>query len=283
MKVLITAANGNLGREIVSQLSTKVNVIAGVRNPDYSEPDTQVVYKKLDYDIQETYADVLDGVDAVVLQAPPLDEEVFERLTPFIDAIKESNIKRVIFNSAFGVDHNDEAPLRKIELKLIADGFNYAIIRPNFYMENFSTGFASAALAQENIVVASAGEGQLSFVSIQDVAEVITAMIINQGHDETEYNLTGSEALSHTAIASILSSALGEPVHYLSLSHEEFKAREIKNGLSELSADFLDMLYGIAEQGLMSHITEDIKQILGKKPVLFKEVASKIQNRRLLY
>ena len=190
MNILVTAAGGNLGTEISKQLSENHQVIGGVRTPSTTNQLAGVSYVAFDYDDPATYKPSLESVEAVVLQAPPLDVGAFERLVPFIDALKATNIDRVVFLSAFGVDHNDEAPLRKIELKLINDGFDYTIVRPNFFMENFTSGFAVGPLEHDGIVLASAGEGKLAFVSIKDIAAVITASLSEAGHTSTAYNLT---------------------------------------------------------------------------------------------
>ena len=43
--------------------------------------------------------------------------------------------------SALGANHNEQAPLRIVEHLVIDSGIPYTILRPNFFMENFSTGF----------------------------------------------------------------------------------------------------------------------------------------------
>ena len=289
MNILVTAANGNLGREIVAQLSARVDVVAGVRKLEQARPGNRVTYKQLDYDQPATYADALDGIDAVVLQAPPLDAGALQRMTPFIDAMRNTGINRVVLISAYGVDHNDAAPLRQIELKLIADGFNYTLLRPSFFMENFSSGFAAQTLRQDSAVVASAGDGKIVFVSIRDIAAMATQVLTVTGHDKTAYNLTGgealshgdvatilSEALSHGDVATILSEALGKPVQYVSLSHDALKAGAMEHGMPESAADYLITLFDLAKRGLFATPSNDIESVLGRAPTPFKAVAASI-------
>ena len=276
MNILVTAANGNLGREIVAQLSARVDVVAGVRKLEQARPGNRVTYKQLDYDQPATYADALDGIDAVVLQAPPLDAGALQRMTPFIDAMRNTGINRVVLISAYGVDHNDAAPLRQIELKLIADGFNYTLLRPSFFMENFSSGFAAQTLRQDSAVVASAGDGKIVFVSIRDIAAMATQVLTVTGHDKTAYNLTGGEALSHGDVATILSEALGKPVQYVSLSHDALKAGAMEHGMPESAADYLITLFDLAKRGLFATPSNDIESVLGRAPTPFKAVAASI-------
>jgi len=272
VNILITPAGGNLGTEVSKQLSVKHQVFGGVRSPSTTNQLAGVSYVAFDYDDPASYKNALESIEAVVLQAPPLDAGAFERLVPFLDAVKAANINRVVFVSAYGVDHNDEAPLRKIELKLIKEDFNYTIVRPNFFMENFTSGFAAGPLEHDGIVLASSGEGKLAFVSIKDIAAVITISLSVAGHEGKAYNLTGPEALSHADIAQTISNKLGKDIPYVSISGDELKAGAMKNGLPESSADYLVMLYDLAKQGLMSAATKDVENVLGRQPLRFTEV-----------
>lgn len=274
MNILVTAAGGNLGATMAANLAEKHQVVGGVRNPANVNPVSGVSYVELDYDNTATYQAALKSADAVVLQAPPLDVGAYERLIPFIDAINGAGIKRVVFISAYGVDHNDAAPLRKIELKLINDGFNYTILRPNFFMENFTSGFAVGPLEHDGIVLSSAGEGAIAFVSIDDIAEVVAKVLDGADHENQAYTLTGPEALSHDDVARIISSKLGKEVPHVALSGAELKQGAMANGLPESCADYLIMLYDLAEQGLMSAETGDVEQLLGRKPLSFNDVMS---------
>lgn len=273
MKTLIIGANGNLGKEITTQLAKTQTVKAGIRNENNYLNAEKIENVTFDFDKPSTFTSALEDVDKVFLQAPPLDAEAFERLTPFIDTLKEKGIKRVVFNSAWGVDHNEEAPLRKIERKLMNDGFNYTFTRPNFFIENFTTGFASHPLQNDNVVVHNAGDAKLTFVSTQDIAEVVVKALTDDKHIEKAYNLSGSEALSHQDVANFFSKKMNTEIHNVSLSPEDMKAGAMENGLPESVADYLVMLYNIASEGHMAHQSDDIKTVLGRAPKTFNDIA----------
>jgi len=98
--------------------------------------------------------------------------------------------------AAMGVDAVEPAPLRIVEPHLMASGVPYTILRPNFFMENFSTGFLAPMIKQGGIFLAAA-DGKTSFISVVDIAEVAT-VAFQKGLASKEYNLTGPEALDHT-------------------------------------------------------------------------------------
>ncbi len=272
MRTLIIGANGNLGKEIVLQLSKTEHVKAGIRSESNFLDFEQVENVRFDYDDSSTFETALDGVSQVFLQAPPLDAQAYERLTPFIDTLKKKGIQRVVFNSAWGVDHNEEAPLRKIERKLMDEGFNYTILRPNFFIENFTSGFAAAPLKHDNVIVHNAGDAKLTFVSVIDIAEVVVSSFKNDQHIGKAYNLAGREALSHQEVANLFSKKLDTEIQNVSLTAEQMKESAIQNGLPESVADYLVMLYSIAAEGHMAHLSNDIKAILGREPITFNDI-----------
>lgn len=272
MKLLIIGANGTLGQAITSQLSKTNNIKAGVRHADKFLTIPAVENVIFDYDNSTTFEKALENVDRVFMQAPPLDAQAFERLSPFIDQLKEKNIKRVVFNSAWGVDHNEAAPLRKIEKKLMEEGFNYTILRPNFFIENFTSGFAAAPLNQEHIIVHNAGEAKLTFVSVEDIAAVTDQVFKDNQHIGKEYNLSGKKALSHQEVASLFTKKLNKPIQNISLTPEQMKAGAMENGLPESVADYLVMLYTIASEGHMAHQSDAIQIILGRAPKTFEDI-----------
>jgi uncharacterized protein YbjT (DUF2867 family) len=95
---------------------------------------------RLDYADPTTITPALAGVSAMVLMAPPLDPNVPARLGPVIGAARAVNLQHVVLISAFGVDHNEQAPFCVVEHLVIDSGVPFTILRPNFFMENFSEG-----------------------------------------------------------------------------------------------------------------------------------------------
>lgn len=275
MHTLIIGANGNLGYEIATQLSKTEKVKAGIRNEQNFLTAKNVENVVFDYDKSETFTQALNGVNKVFIQAPPLDAQAFERMTPFIDTLKEKGINRVVFNSAWGVDHNEEAPLRKLERKFMNEGFDYTFTRPNFFIENFTSGFAAHPLQNDNTVVHNAGNAKLSFVSIEDIAEVVVNALKEKKHIGKAYNLSGKEALSHQDVADFFSRKMNTEIHNVSLSPEDMKAGAMENGLPESVADYLVMLYNIASEGHMAHQSDDIKNVLGREPKTFEDIVTK--------
>ena len=55
---------------------------------------------------------------------------------------------------ALKADLDEQNPFRIVERHLVKSGLAYTILRPNFFMENFSTGFLAPTIASGEIFIA---------------------------------------------------------------------------------------------------------------------------------
>jgi uncharacterized protein YbjT (DUF2867 family) len=273
-KILVTGATGNLGRAVVMALTDKgFDVAAGCTNPQKAEVPQGVAAVKVVYEEPSTVDAALEGISGLFLIAPPMDLEAPAKLNPIIDKAKAAGIDHIVFNSALGVDQNEEAPLRIIERYLMASGINYTILRPNFFMENFSTGFIAPMIAQGGIFLA-ASDGKTSFISTGDIAEVAVLVFQHERYG-IEYNLTGPKALEHTQAAKIISAASGQDVNYHAITEEEMLQGARESGMPKGAVQYMAILYNAVREGWMAVVTEDVQKATGKTPISFTEFAQR--------
>ena len=268
--LLVTGATGNLGRDIIKALLPDgYTVRAGTRNVDAIQSAKHLEAVKLDYTVTSTFDKALLGVSGVLLVAPPMDPEAPAKLIPFIRKAKEVEVKHIVFISALGVDHNEQSPLRVIERALMDSGIAYTILRPNFFMENFSTGFIAPMIKQGGIFLA-ADDGKTSFISTKDIAAVAVKSFAD-GLYENELNLTGPEALDHTKVAKIISDKIGKTITYHALPEETMLQGARDQGMPEGEVQYMAVLYAVVRAGYMATVTDDVEKVTGRKPVTFKD------------
>lgn len=271
-KVLVTGAAGNVGGAVVDALlNRKIQVVGGTTRPGEVNLPEAVPAVKADYTDPPTVAAALEGVDGLFLVSPPLDMEAPAKLNPVIDQSKSSAVRHIVLLSALGVDQNDQAPLRIVEKHLMASGIGYTILRPNFFMENFTVGFLAPMIAQGGIFLAAA-DAKTSFIATADIAAV-AATAFSEGLRESEYNLTGPAALDHSQVAGIISEASGKTITYHALSEEEMLQGARKEGLPEGAVGYMAVLYQAVRNGWMEGITEDVQLVTGRPPTSFGEFA----------
>jgi uncharacterized protein YbjT (DUF2867 family) len=165
----------------------------------------------------------MEGVDKVFLVAPPVRADNDRLLGNAIDAAQKAGVKHIVDLSAMGVEHS-ESPMRNIELHLIKSGVPYTILRPNWFMQNFIT-FLHDSIANQGGVYLPAGDSKTSFIDIRDVAEVAKKALLEDGHQNKEYTLTGDEPLTYHDAVNAIGDVSGKELKYVPL--EEDKAREM--------------------------------------------------------
>ena len=269
--ILVTGASGVLGRAIVSAFSeAALPVRQGVRNPAKAKPGVDSV--RWDYAEPATLAPALAGVAGLLLMAPPLDPDAPAKLAPAIARANEAGVRHIVFVSAFGANHNEQAPLRVIEHSVMDSGLTCTILRPNFFMENFSEGFLAGAIKGQHGIFLAAGDGKTSFISVRDIA-VAALAAFEKPLAGRELDLTGPEALDHAQAAAILSEVSGRPIAYHPLSEEQMVAGARAAGVPEAAVGYMTVLYGVVRAGYAAGVTNDFEKIAGRRPTTFREFA----------
>ncbi|HEY3439513.1 MAG TPA: SDR family oxidoreductase [Paludibaculum sp.] len=269
--ILITGATGVLGKSIVeAALKAGFTVRQGVRDLKKATPKAEAV--SLNYSDPATIAPAMAGVTGLVLMAPSLDANAPAELAPVIGAAKTTGVRHIVFISAFGVNYNEQAPLRVVEHLVMNSGVPYTILRPNFFMENFSEGFLSGSIKAQAAIFLAAGDGKTSFISVQDIAAAVVGAL-QAPLAGKEFDLTGPEALDHAEVARIIGEAAGRPVAYYSLTEEQMLSGARAQGMPEPAIAYLAVLYSVVRQGLAAGVTGDVEAITGRKPMTFAEFA----------
>lgn len=269
--VLVTAATGVLGRAIVdAAVDAGIPVRQGVRNPAKAKPNIETV--RLDYADPATIAPALAGASAIVLMAPPLEANAPALLAPVIDAAKAARIRHIVLISAFGVNHDEQAALRIVEHLVMDSGVPFTILRPSFFMENFSEGFLASGIREQHAIFLAAGDGKTSFISVRDIATVVVASLL-QSLVGREIDLTGPAALDHAEVAAIISRASGHVVTYHQLTEDQMLDGARAHGMPEPVVTYMGALYAVVRAGFAAGVSDDFRAITGKAPTTFEAFA----------
>lgn len=273
--ILISTANGKVGSEIVEQLLAKgKSVRIGAHNLAKAEanfPGVHVVH--FDYNDTDSLKAALEGVDTVYLASPgdfPSDPE-----KNVVDLAKTIGVKRIVKLSAMGVEADDSIPLRQVELYIQASGLEYTILRPNWFMQNYSTGMAEGI--RNGSLYEPAEQAKTGFIDARDIASVAVKALTENGHNGQAYALTGGESLDRNAVAAKLSSATGKTVQYVPINDDQFRGA-MQNELSPSYLELMSNLYAGVRAGWSDATTDTVKKLLGRDPISFDQFAADHKN-----
>ena len=125
------------------------------------------------------------------------------QVTVFLDQAEATGVGHVTYLSAYGVDAAaPEMAMRSVELDLLGrQDFAHSILRPAWFMQNFSETFLKPV---DGAIVVPTGDGAEVFIDAEDVAAVAAATLADpEAHAGAQYALTGPQALSLADAATI--------------------------------------------------------------------------------
>lgn len=224
--ILVTAATGQVGREVVRRLAGAGPVRAMVRDPAAAGELGSAEIAVASFEDAGAMAAAMDGADVVFLAGRDSPDYVAGQERA-IAAATAAGVRHVVKLSALGARPDSPVELmrdhRAVEERLWASGMAWTFLRPHLYMQNLLR-FAGP-VAAEGRLAAPMGEGGYPFVDTRDVAAAAAAALAAPAaHAGRAYALTGPRAVAYAEIAALMGEIVGREVHYEALAPERFRA-----------------------------------------------------------
>ena len=263
-RVLVIGATGNIGRQVVTQLSSSgTPVRAMVRNPQSTHLPEMVEVAVGDLTLPETLDRCLDGIDSVFLvwTAPPATvAAALERIA--------KHARRIVFlSSPHKTAHplfQQPNPVRKlhetIERLIETSGMEWTFLRPGMFATNACTWWAPQ-IRVGDVVRWPYATAPTAPIHESDIAAVALRALCEDGHLRAEYVLTGPESLSQVEQVALIGRAIGRSLRVDEISPGEAR-REL---LAIMSAPAANMLLDAwaAAIGQPAFVTSTFTEITG--------------------
>ena len=272
--ILITGANGNVGREVVKQaLVLGLKIRAAFRSPaTAAKAPAGLEGVIMDFAEPETIRPVLDGVEKILLIGPPV-RELPALEANFVQEVRAAGRKHIVKLSAFGSRESMFASgHRESEENIEASGVPYTFLRPNGFMQNY-VNYDADTIRSQNVFYGCQGKGAVSIIDIRDIAAVAIIVLTATQHEGKSYTLTGGEFLTNEQVAEKISGVAGRTINYVDLPPTEFKKGVLSTGASESSANALVDLQRFYRDGKASLVTNDVERLTSRKPITFDHFA----------
>jgi uncharacterized protein YbjT (DUF2867 family) len=282
--LLVTGATGNVGNELVKQLTSFVssNLKIGIRAAVHSQNNVDklaqhaksVEIVTMDYNKPETVAAALDNVSTLFLLTLPSLHMANTSLKVISEA-KKNGVEYVVKQSVFGADAEPGiliGRLHRQEEKIIEEsGIAYTFIRPSAFMQNLVNYFGYTIKTQ-NAIFLPVGEGKVSFVDARDVAAVAAKLLLrthDTRYDNTAISVTGSEALSYSQCAEVISKQIGRKIAHIDVTEEDARKGLKGMGTEDWLVEAILEEFQQTKLGNRSRASNTVEEILGRKPNSF--------------
>ncbi len=270
-KILITAASGNIGRELISQLkAVKADVVAGSSS---SKAVAGIANRNVDFSNTETLKAAFSGIDTLFLLLPLVPNKI-QLAKNAIAAAKAAGVKHMVRSSGTGADPNSQFALSKlqgeIDQLIIESGIAYTLVRPAAFMQNFATYYAD--MIKGGALYLPQGDGRVSYIDVRDIAAVFAVILQSPGaHAGRAYTLTGAAALTNAEAMSAISDAIGKKVSYVAVPDAAAIESMSGMGMDAWSIKQMMSLHQLTALGYSAGPTDSVRQLLGREPITFAE------------
>lgn len=281
MKILITGATGGLGSKVINLLKNKTEVenLAVLVRDKNNELVNQYIndgveVKIGDYANLESLVNAFKGIDVLYFVSGGDDDKRAKLHKNVVDAAKVAGVKHILYTSGVRKDESATAPLASLmdshiqtEKFIIESGITYTILRHNLYAEviEMMIGDKEQLLKTKTIYLPTAN-GLTSFVPKKDFAEAEVNILMNLSFYQNKIlEFNGSEQLTFSEIAKIISETTKETIQYISPESNEFETQMSKFGLPNHVIEILST-FGLAiAQGEFDQKSNDLETVLGRK------------------
>lgn len=280
-KILITGVTGGLGSRVINGLKEKTDVknLSVLVRDDNNEMAIQykndgIDVRKGDYSNLESLENAFKDIDVLYVVSGGDDSKRSELHKNVVDAAKKVGVKHILYTSGVRKNESESSPIAALmdshiqtENFIKNSGIVYTILRHNLYAEviEMLIGDKNQLLKTKTIYL-PASNGVASFVPKDDFAEAEVNIILNPSHYENKIlEFNGSEPVSLSKVAEILSEVTKETIQYISPEEIDFKATMNKYALPNHVIEILSSFSLAIAQGEFDHQTNDLEIVLGRK------------------
>lgn len=262
---LVIGGSGKTGRRVVERLKAlghDVRSASRSSNPSF------------DWNDASHWGEVLAGVKALYVTYHP-DLSVpgaSEHIRTLLAVAKGQGVERIVLLSGRG---EEEAQL--CERLALHSGIPATIVRCGWFNQNFSESFFRDLLMSGTLAVPNAHVGE-GYVDADDIADVVTAALTEDGHTGQIYQLTGPDLLTFRDIAAIFREVTGRELIVVDVSREEFVKGLEAAHLPEDMVQLVDYLFNEVLDGRNSSLADGVQRALGRPP---RDFRSFLQNAHL--
>ena len=261
--IAVTGATGAVGGRIAARLAAlgvaqRLVVRDPSRAPDL--PATGVA--------QASYADpdalrrALTGAATLFLVSAAEAPDRRAQHLAAVEAARAAGVERVVYTSFLGAAPDATFTLARdhaaTEAALASSGMRWTALRDSLYADLLPE------FAGDGVLRGPAGDGRVSAVARDDVADVAVAVLTSDGHDGAAYDVTGPQALTLDEVAEVLTRVTGRPHRYERETLEQAYASRAAYGAPDWQVEAWVSTYTAIAAGEMATVSDTVERLLGR-------------------
>ena len=282
--VLVTGASGSIGAATVSVLAEKyadkVEIRAGVRNPDKIPARHNVTVVKVVMGDKDQLKESLKGVDALYIVTPGTENRVPLAIRT-AEAAKEAGVKFILVVSVPTVIFPDTTfgkQMSEIENQVSKLGIPYSFLRLPLFVDNIWAS-KDTIVSQSTLYVPQSPDKPAIYITVEDAAKAGAAILANYSkHNGKGYTIQ-SDRYTNAELAAAFTEALGKEVKFIQVSPKVARQGMVGKGWPEWQVDGILELWKLIEEGAPVLTAGDdgqaLKSLTGEEPISMKAWVTK--------
>lgn len=258
--ILVTGSTGNTGSalcDVLAAASTDLEV-----RPTSRTPGPGAV--RFDWHDDTSHAAAVQGVEQLYLVPPIGEAEPAPIVRPVLERALSEGLAHVVLLSSSATEIG-VGGLGRLD-ELVWDlAPRASILRPSWFMQNFTGQLPPAQGIRRGEVVSATGDGAIGWVDANDIAAVAGHLLTHDG-ESGEYVLTGPETLTYGDVCRIASDVTGRDIDHTAVSAEALTDVLTAAGVP---ADFAGVLVGMdlrISEGHEDRTTSVVEDLTGRPP-----------------
>ncbi|BCP53967.1 oxidoreductase [Kaistia sp. 32K] len=273
--ILLTGGTGKTGRRIAPRLAEAGH---DVRLASRRGADARALRGiRFDWNDPSTFDAALANREAVYLVAPTDAPESLRAMQPFLDRALAIGIRRYVLLSASSLPKRGPM-MGAVHAYLEEHAPEWAVLRPTWFMQNFSEQQHLPTIRDERAIFSATGEGRVPFIDVEDIAAVAVEALTRDVSFNRDLVLTGPRALSYGDVAEIVGAAIGAGVRHVNLSEGALVERF---GAAGMHPDYAAILAGMdiwIASGAEDRLSPDVEAVTGRPPNDFVAYAGRVRD-----
>ena len=278
--IIVTGANGQLGRAIAERLLERVpaaQIGVSVRDLDKAEAlrARGVRVRHGSFEDAASLRHAFEGASQVlIVSSSTIAGDTIDQHRTAIDAARAAGARRIVYTSHMGSNAASLFPPMRnhaaTEALLQASGVAFTSLRNGFYA---SSALLFMGRALETGELAAPEDGPVSWTAHADLADAAAIALTDEGRfDGFTPPLTASAALDLADIAAIASELAGRPIKRVMVTDDNFRSGMVAHGVPEARVNITMGLFAASRAREFAAVDPTLEQLLGRKPTAMRDV-----------
>lgn len=278
--IVVTGANGQLGRAIVLQLLNRLpaaQIGVSVRNADEASVlrERGVRVRPGDFAEPASLQHAFEGAtQLLIVSAATTGEAARRQHGNAIEAARAVGVRRILYTSHQGVNPRSAfEPMvdhAATEALLQRAGIPFTSLRNGFYA---ASGLMLMGQALQTGKLVAPADGPVSWTAHADLAEAAAIALVEPGRlDGLAAPLTAAQAIDLAGIAAIAAELTGRPIDRITVSDDEYRGSLVSHGVPAERADMLVGLFVASRNGEFATVDPTLEKLLGRAPLSLRDV-----------